>query len=174
MKACRMNGSGRGARALLLGALVAPLAACGEESAHILATRQPVSAAAAVHATIVAPELVRHGMELPIAVQLTNPGMFAVTLAVLGTPQQPAFDIWLTAADGTRVWQLHPTGQPPAGAATTQITLAGGSFLSLPATWDLRVGTGEFIAPGTYRIDAHVLTPTGAIRATPASILIAP
>jgi hypothetical protein len=160
--------------ASLLCALLAPLAACSEDPTRMLATRDPQRATAAVQASIVVPDFVVHGMQLPVSVRILNPGTETVSIPVVGTGGVAAFDVWITAPDGTRVWQLLPLGHPGI-ATTTQLTLPPGGQLAFPAMWDLRMPTtGAFVAPGTYRVEAHILTPTAPIVAAPTAVMIMP
>jgi hypothetical protein len=161
----------RRARPLVLGVLLLPFAACDEDPIRVQVTQQR-DVLPGLLAQVVAPQTAVVGTQVNIGLRLENRGVTPLNIPVLGVGQQFAFDVQIFAPDGTLVWQYLPAGQPPP-TTVTQLTLAPGGFVILPIVWDMRLGAG-FVAPGTYTVRAHVLTPTGEIVAAPRSITVSP
>src|SRR5690606_11928493 len=120
--------------------------------------RSPGPAAAAagdsLELSIDVPERVQAGEAVPVTVRMRNRTDRLLELHLLG--RDIAFDVVVTAEDGTVVWRrlegeavqsiLHLRGLGPQEA------------LELPATWDQRGRDGSPVPPGLYHVQGIVPT----------------
>ncbi|HKC38352.1 MAG TPA: BsuPI-related putative proteinase inhibitor [Gemmatimonadales bacterium] len=119
--------------------------------------------------TVVAPDSVRPGEPVPIALHITNTSDRPVDLYVSG--RTITFDI-IVARDGEVVWRrLKHT-------STQQIlqvkTLSPGKNFELKDSWRQRTNAGAPVAPGDYTVTGIIPTDREPLRTAPARLRITP
>lgn len=96
----------------------------------------------------IAPEEVRAGDPVPVALRLTNTSDRPVEAHFLG--RTIAFDIVVARADGAAVWRRLAEAAIP---SILQVrTLAPGERLELGDVWNQRSGAGERAGQGDYTL----------------------
>ena len=102
--------------------------------------------------TLTAPDSVRAGEAVPLAIRVTNTGDRPVEAYFVG--RDIAFDLVVRDSSGTVVWRRL------AGRAVQSIlqvrTLAAGESIELRDTWRQRDDGGKTVAPGLYTVQGVV------------------
>jgi hypothetical protein len=118
--------------------------------------------------TLVAPDSVRPGESVAIALRLTNSSDRAVDLYLTG--RSITFDIVVARPDGQIVWrrlQHVPTQQ------ILQVkTLAPGETLELTDRWHQRTDSGTPVVPGDYTVTGVIPTDREPLRTAPTRLRI--
>ena len=118
--------------------------------------------------TLVAPDSVRPGEAVAIALRLTNSSDRAVELYLTG--RSITFDIVVARPDGQIVWrrlQHVPTQQ------ILQVrTLAPGETLELTDRWQQRTDSGTPVVPGDYTVTGVIPTDRQPLRTAPTRLRI--
>ena len=110
------------------------------------------------------------GARVPFALCIENRGPEPVQLGLTGRPI--AFDVIVTAADGSEVWR-RLRGQ--AIPAVLQLRLLDpGEAMRLAGDWDQRDGAGRPVAPGDYLVRAAVPAEPAELTAGPERLRIVP
>lgn len=98
------------------------------------------------------------GKPVPIVLRLTNRTERPLELALQGRPL--AFDVTVTAADGTVIWR-RLEGEVVSSILALR-SLAPAETLTFEAEWDGRDRDGHFAPPGRYFVTGTLPTDTPA------------
>jgi len=104
--------------------------------------------------TLDAPESVCTGEQLGYTVAVSNGGSEAIDLHLQG--REPTFDLRVTDESGATVWR-RLEGQS-VQAILRLDTVGPGGEMTFRDAWDQRDARGRLLPPGSYSLQAEVLT----------------
>ena len=114
------------------------------------------------------PPQVAAGDSVRVTLRLTNTG--AAPRDVYLTGREIAYDVVVSAADGTRVWRRL---EGESVQAILQIrTLPPGGSLTFHAAWNGRTAAGEPAPPGEYTVRGYLPTDDARLETPPVPLRI--
>ncbi|MGH7584844.1 MAG: BsuPI-related putative proteinase inhibitor [Gemmatimonadales bacterium] len=119
---------------------------------------------------VTAPDSVRAGEPVPIALRLANTSGRPLQLYLQGRPL--AFDITIRGPDGTIVWRRLEGATVSAILAVR--VLEPGASLTFEDTWDQASKHGAPIPPGEYTVTGSLPTDRDPLETPPTRLRIVP